>query len=108
MLTYELCFSQQVHDTEAICKRFKTDLHNCVAFIQDPKKLKETIKQLYSKHVQDDTVSLPADYPIFPIHIRRQRLLLPVSISDRRVDINHSVTIGFYMSVVRYYGEKLL
>ena len=38
----------------------------------------------------------------------RQRLLLPFSISDRRVDINHFVTIGFYMSVVRYYGEKLL
>ena len=31
-----------------------------VAFIQDPKKLKESIsiKQLYSKHVQDDTVSI--------------------------------------------------
>ena len=35
------------------------------------------------------------------------RLFLPASISDRSVDINHFVNMGFYMSVVRYYGEKL-
>ena len=37
-------------------KRFKTELYNCVGFIQDPKKLKESVKQLYQKYVQDDTV----------------------------------------------------
>ena len=38
-------------------KRFKTELYNCVGFIQDPKKLKESVKQLYQKYAQDDTVS---------------------------------------------------
>ena len=40
-------------------KRFKTDIHNTVGFIQDPKKLKESIKQVYVKYVSDDTVSFP-------------------------------------------------
>jgi hypothetical protein len=41
---------------EAVVKRFKTDLHNCVGFIQEPKKLKENVKGLYTKYVQDETV----------------------------------------------------
>ena len=47
----------QVRDVEAVVKRFKTDLHNCVGYIQDPKMLKESIKALYQKHVQEDIVS---------------------------------------------------
>lgn len=50
-----LCY--QVHDIKAKLKQFKTDLHNCVGYIQDPKMLKETIKALYAKHVRDDIVS---------------------------------------------------
>ncbi|XP_028390638.1 cilia- and flagella-associated protein 57-like [Dendronephthya gigantea] len=46
---------QKVTDIEAVVKRFKTDLYNCVGFIQEPKKLKESVKQLYQKYVQDDT-----------------------------------------------------
>ena len=47
----------QVRDVEAVVRRFKTDLHNCVGYIQDPKMLKESIKALYQKHVQEDIVS---------------------------------------------------
>ncbi|XP_069083885.1 cilia- and flagella-associated protein 57 [Pleurodeles waltl] len=42
---------QKVRDVEAVVKRFKTDLHNCVGYIQEPKKLKDTIVELYSKYV---------------------------------------------------------
>ena len=45
-----------MHDVEAVVKRFKTDIHNTVGFIQDPKKLKESIKQVYVKYVSDDMV----------------------------------------------------
>ena len=51
-------YGLQVRDVEAIVKRFKTDLHNCVGYIQDPKMLKESIKALYQKHVQEDIVSI--------------------------------------------------
>lgn len=37
---------------EALIKRFKTDLHNCVGLIQEPKKLKESIRNIYEKYVQ--------------------------------------------------------
>ncbi|CAL1538634.1 unnamed protein product [Lymnaea stagnalis] len=55
---------QKVRDVEAIVRRFKTDLHNCVGYIQDPKMLKESIKALYQKHVQEDiteSASVDAD-----------------------------------------------
>ena len=48
---------QRVRDVEAVVRRFKTDLHNCVGYIQDPKLLKESIRALYQKHVQEDIVS---------------------------------------------------
>lgn len=37
---------------EALVKRFKTDIHNCVGLIQEPKKLKESIREIYEKYVQ--------------------------------------------------------
>nr|XP_016848705.1 PREDICTED: cilia- and flagella-associated protein 57 [Anolis carolinensis] len=43
---------QKERDMEALIKRFKTDLHNCVGLIQEPKKLKESIKDIYVKYVQ--------------------------------------------------------
>ncbi|XP_066926478.1 cilia- and flagella-associated protein 57-like [Clytia hemisphaerica] len=46
---------QTVHDKQALVKRFKTDLHNAAGFIQEPKKLKEHVKELYGKYVSDDT-----------------------------------------------------
>ncbi|XP_018422114.1 PREDICTED: cilia- and flagella-associated protein 57 isoform X1 [Nanorana parkeri] len=48
---------QKVRDVEALVKRFKTDMHNCVGFIQEPKKLKDTIRELYSKYVQESDVA---------------------------------------------------
>ena len=48
---------QRVRDKDAVIKRMKTDLHNCVGYIQEPKMLKDSIRTLYQKHVQDDTVS---------------------------------------------------
>ncbi|KAG9354407.1 hypothetical protein JZ751_001116, partial [Albula glossodonta] len=49
---------QRVHDVKALMQRFKTDLHHCVEFIQEPKKLKESIRQLYSTYVQADEVDI--------------------------------------------------
>lgn len=50
----------QVRDAEAVGKRMKTDIHNCVGFLQEPKKLKESIKTMFETHVHDDVVSLLA------------------------------------------------
>ncbi|MBN3302205.1 CFA57 protein, partial [Amia calva] len=56
---------QRVRDVEALVRRFKTDLHNCVGFIQEPKKLKDSIRELYHRYVQEsdvvDIVGMDAD-----------------------------------------------
>eukprot|EP00069_Balaena_mysticetus_P003368 bmy_16613T0 len=43
---------QEERDLEALVKRFKTDLHNCVAYIQEPRQLKEKVRALFEKYVQ--------------------------------------------------------
>ncbi|KAM8999832.1 cilia- and flagella-associated protein 57 isoform 1-T1 [Sarcophilus harrisii] len=43
---------QKERDMEALVKRFKIDLHNCVGFIQEPRQLKEKIRALFDKYVQ--------------------------------------------------------
>ncbi|XP_048457939.1 cilia- and flagella-associated protein 57 isoform X3 [Rhincodon typus] len=47
---------EKVRNVESVVKRFKTDLYNCVAFIQDPKKLKDSVWQLYEKYVPQSEV----------------------------------------------------
>ncbi|EQB77501.1 WD repeat-containing protein 65 [Camelus ferus] len=46
------CLWLQERDLEALVKRFKTDLHNCVAYIQEPRLLKEKVRALFEKYVQ--------------------------------------------------------
>lgn len=75
---------QKNHDLEAICKRIKTDLHNCVGFVQDPKKLKETIKQVYKKHVQDDAIESASVDADIQKEYSRQRKHLEQSVASLR------------------------
>ncbi|NXE28155.1 CFA57 protein, partial [Ardeotis kori] len=52
---------QKKQNMEALIKRFKTDLHNCVGFIHDSKKMKDGIRELYNKYVRrPDTVETGA------------------------------------------------
>ncbi|XP_064626846.1 cilia- and flagella-associated protein 57-like [Lineus longissimus] len=75
---------QKVRDGEAIVRRFKTDLHNCVGYILDPKMLKESIKALYQKHVQEDiTESASVDADIQKEY-SRQREHLERSVASLR------------------------
>ncbi|XP_023563654.1 cilia- and flagella-associated protein 57 isoform X2 [Octodon degus] len=43
---------QKERDLEALVKRFKTDLHNCVAYIQEPHLLKDKVRGLFENYVQ--------------------------------------------------------
>merc|ERR1711879_600318 len=38
-------------DCHTVIKRFKTDLHECVEYIQEPKQLRDHINALYKKYV---------------------------------------------------------
>ncbi|XP_033977740.1 cilia- and flagella-associated protein 57 [Trematomus bernacchii] len=45
--------AQKVKDLETHLQRLKADLHNCVGFIQEPKKLKESMQTIYARYVAD-------------------------------------------------------
>uniref|UniRef100_UPI0037E7E14E cilia- and flagella-associated protein 57 isoform X2 n=1 Tax=Semicossyphus pulcher TaxID=241346 RepID=UPI0037E7E14E len=48
---------QKMKDLETHLQRLKADLHNCVGFIQDPRKLKGTVQTIYARYVlQPDQV----------------------------------------------------
>uniref|UniRef100_A0A665U2J0 Cilia and flagella associated protein 57 n=1 Tax=Echeneis naucrates TaxID=173247 RepID=A0A665U2J0_ECHNA len=42
---------QKVTDLETHLQRLKSDLHNCVGFIQEPKKLKDSVQMIYARYV---------------------------------------------------------
>ena len=48
-----VCVWVQVHDLKVELRNIKAGLHNTSRFIQEPKDLKESIKALYRKHLQD-------------------------------------------------------
>ena len=48
----------QVHNLKVELQGFKASLHNTTRFIQEPKQLKETMKEMYKKYLRDyDQVS---------------------------------------------------
>eukprot|EP00064_Thunnus_orientalis_P003706 superscaffoldBa00000314_g3717 len=47
---------QKVKDLETHLQRLKSDLHNCAGFIQEPRKLKDSIQMIYAQYVQTDGV----------------------------------------------------
>ncbi|XP_037639358.1 cilia- and flagella-associated protein 57 [Sebastes umbrosus] len=42
---------QKVKDLEMHLQRFKSDLHNCASFIQEPRKLKDSVQMIYARYV---------------------------------------------------------
>ncbi|XP_076604319.1 cilia and flagella associated protein 57 [Chaetodon auriga] len=48
--------TQRVKDLETHLQRLKSDLHNCAGFIQEPRKLKESMQMIYSRYVQGEGV----------------------------------------------------
>ncbi|XP_068451125.1 cilia- and flagella-associated protein 57 [Clinocottus analis] len=43
-------------DTETHLQRLKSDLHDCVGFIQEPRKLKESVQTIYARYVSQADV----------------------------------------------------
>ncbi|XP_042564894.1 cilia- and flagella-associated protein 57 [Clupea harengus] len=68
---------QRVWDGQASIKRFKADLHNCVAFIQEPLRLKLAIKDLHNCYIhKSDVVEIEgADTAIQKEYARHQEHL---------------------------------
>ncbi|CAG5984446.1 unnamed protein product [Menidia menidia] len=44
---------QRVKDLETLLGRLKSDLHKCIEFIQEPKKLKDNVQLIYSRYISN-------------------------------------------------------
>ncbi|KAL7062260.1 hypothetical protein AAHC03_0644 [Spirometra sp. Aus1] len=75
---------QATRDVEALVRRFKTDLYNCAAKIQDPKGLKESVIALYKRHIQDDMTAEAAVGVDLQKEFARQREHLEHSMAGLR------------------------
>ncbi|KAM7106339.1 cilia- and flagella-associated protein 57 [Ciconia maguari] len=95
---------QKKQNMEALIKRFKTDLHNCVGFIQDSKKMKDGIRELYTKYVQQsDTVQTEAvDTDLQQEHARqREYLERNLATLKKKVVKDQEVHQAAYMRIVQ-------
>ncbi|XP_078485320.1 cilia- and flagella-associated protein 57 [Ciona intestinalis] len=84
---------QRVRDAEAVSKRMKTDLHNCVGFLQDPKKLKESVKSVYETHVHDDVAESTSVDTDIQKEYSRQREHLERSVASLRKKLTKDTEI---------------
>merc|ERR1712093_631973 len=68
-------------DCQTMIKRFKTDLHESVQFIQDPKQLKDSVGALYKKYVPNGVKKQELD-PDIQREYGRQREYLEKSVDS--------------------------
>ncbi|KFW10089.1 WD repeat-containing protein 65, partial [Eurypyga helias] len=95
---------QKKQNMEALIKRFKTDLHNCVGFIQDSKKMKNGIRELYTKYVQQSgTVETEAgDTDLQQEYMRQQeRLERNLAALKKKVVKDQEIHQAAYMRIVQ-------
>ncbi|XP_022235614.1 cilia- and flagella-associated protein 57-like, partial [Limulus polyphemus] len=74
----------KVHNLDLSLDRFRTELHACAGLLQDPKKLKESVKTLYQKHVQDVQTDRSAEDFDLHAEFSRQRDHLERSLASLR------------------------
>ncbi|KFP24558.1 WD repeat-containing protein 65, partial [Colius striatus] len=89
---------------ETLFNRFKTDLHNCVGFIQDSKKMKSEIRKLYTKYVQQsDLVETEAVNTDLQQEYMRQREYLERSLAalKKKVVRDEEIHRVGYMHIVQ-------
>ena len=79
----------QVHNLKVEIQGFKANLHNTTRFIQEPKQLKETMKEMYKKYLRDyDQVTVGDSVDVTSSHCSPhklnmlQRLTLTQSMPD--------------------------
>ncbi|KAF1553582.1 Cilia- and flagella-associated protein 57, partial [Eudyptula albosignata] len=94
---------QKKQNMEALIKRFKTDLQNCVGFIQDSKKMKDRIRELYTKYVQQsDTVETEALDTDLQQEYMRQREYLERNLAALKKKVkDQEVHQAAYMRIVQ-------
>ncbi|KAM9280350.1 LOW QUALITY PROTEIN: cilia- and flagella-associated protein 57 [Cariama cristata] len=94
---------QKKQNVEALIKRFKTDLHNCVGFIQDSKKMKDGIRELYTKYVQQSELveTEAVDTDLQQEYMRQQEHLERNVAVKKKVVKDQEIHQAAYMRIVQ-------
>ncbi|XP_010011942.1 PREDICTED: WD repeat-containing protein 65-like, partial [Nestor notabilis] len=93
---------QKKQNMEALIKRFKGDLHNCAGFIQEPKKLKNEIRELYTKYVQESDLIEIAQKDLQPECMRqREYLERNLAALKKKLVKNQETHRGAYMHIMQ-------
>ncbi|XP_061307511.1 cilia- and flagella-associated protein 57 [Pezoporus flaviventris] len=94
---------QKKQNMEALIKRFKADLHNCAGFIQEPKKLKNGIRELYTKYVQEsDLETETAQKDLQPECMRQQEYLeRSLAALKKKLVKNQETHRGAYLRIMQ-------
>ncbi|NXL26795.1 CFA57 protein, partial [Glaucidium brasilianum] len=95
---------QKKQNMETFIKRFKTDLHNCVGFIQDSRKMKDGIRELYRKYVnQSDLVETEAADRDLQQEYMRQREYLERNLAalKKKLVKDQEIHQAAYMHIVQ-------
>uniref|UniRef100_A0A667XCB5 Cilia and flagella associated protein 57 n=1 Tax=Myripristis murdjan TaxID=586833 RepID=A0A667XCB5_9TELE len=85
---------QRGKDLQTYVKRLKTEIHNCVAVIQEPKKLKDSVRGLYARHVQhaDVDVETAREDAAIQREFGQQREYLEKSIAALKLKLDEATT----------------
>jgi len=79
-------------DADAKLRGLKTELHETVQHIQDPKALKDSVKRMYQKHVTE-TVASRAIEPDIAAEYTRQREYLEKSVESLKRKLNKNMEL---------------
>jgi len=80
-------------DAASESRNMRTELHELVQFIQDPKALKEGVKKIYQRHVAEDTVSARGIEPDIATEYTRQREYLEKSVESLKRKLNKNMEL---------------
>ncbi|XP_053172243.1 cilia- and flagella-associated protein 57 [Scomber japonicus] len=81
---------QKVKDMETHLQRLRSDLHNCAGFIQEPKKLKDSVQMIYAQYVKTDVVETSSVDEEIQRTFRRQREHLDKTIASLKTRLAKS------------------
>ncbi|XP_052832048.1 cilia- and flagella-associated protein 57-like [Octopus bimaculoides] len=84
----------ELHKKTALLDRFLADLIDCTSFIQDPLRLKSSVKLLYQKYIDKNVGKIAATDPNIQIEWGKQRNHFEYSIHTLKSDLNNTVRMA--------------
>ena len=69
-------------DADSKARGIKTELHECIQHVQDPKALKDAVKKMYQRHAADDTIASKKLEEEIAAEYSRQREYLEKSVES--------------------------